>query len=304
VLALGIDLALGDPPNRWHPVAWMGSAVAAGRRRLASGSRAWLLASGGALTLAVATVSGAVSFVPSRLASQLGAAGVLLEALVLSTLLSVRGLVRAARLVDAALARGDVPGARALVAFHLVSRDTGALDEGHVVSATIESVAENLCDSVIAPVCFYLAFGLAGAAVYRAVNTADAMIGYRAGALEHFGKVAAWLDDALNLLPARLAGVAIGAGAAIAGADARGAGRVMRRDAGATASPNAGWPMAALAGALGVELEKVGFYRLGAGGAAADAATIARADRLVALAAGGAAALAFGLRWALVRRRG
>lgn len=243
----------------------MGAALACGRRRLARGSRARLFLSGGALVVGVAAVAGLVAGAVSAVAATLGVAGVLLEALALSTLLSVRGLVRAARLVDAALDRGDLVGARALVAFHLVSRGTSELDAAHVVSATVESVAENLGDSVIAPVCFYLAFGLAGAAVYRAVNTADAMLGYRDGVLEHFGKVAARLDDLMNLVPARLSGLAIVAGAALAGAEGRGAWRVMRRDARITASPNAGWPMAAMAGALGVTLEKPGAYRLGDG---------------------------------------
>lgn len=242
----------------------MGAVLGWGRRRLARGSRARLLLAGGALVVAVAAIAGVLASAVSAIAATLGVAGLLLEALALSTLLSVRGLVRAARLVGAALDRGDLVGARAMVAFHLVSRGTSDLDEAHVVSATVESVAENLGDSVIAPVCFYLGFGLAGAAVYRAVNTADAMLGYRDGVLEHFGKVAARVDDALNLVPARLSGLAIVAAAAVAG-DVRGAWRVMRRDARNTASPNAGWPMAAMAGALGVTLEKPRTYRLGDG---------------------------------------
>ena len=216
---------------------------------------------------------------------RLGIAGVVVEALVLWTLVSARRLMRAARAVDAALERGDLVGARAMVAFHLVSRDTHALAEGHVVSATVESVAENLGDSVVAPVCFYLAFGLAGASVYRVVNTADAMLGYREGVLEYFGKAAARFDDALNFIPARLSALAIVAGAVLARADARAAWRVMRRDGGRTPSPNAGWPMAAMAGALGVMLEKRGTYRLGDGPLPRRAA-IGRAISIVALAIG------------------
>ena len=105
----------------------------------------------------------------------------------------------------AADATRDLAGARRAVGYHLVSRPTDELDAGKVASATIESVAENLTDSLVAPALFFLVGGLAGAAVYRAVNTADAMIGYRDGALEYFGKLAARLDDILNLIPARLA---------------------------------------------------------------------------------------------------
>src|SRR6267142_1113941 len=166
------------------------------------------------------------------------------------------------------LAAGDLDAARAAVGLHLVSRPTATLGPDEVASATIESLAENLTDAVIAPVCFYLLFGLAGAAAYRAVNTADAMLGYRDGALEWFGKLAARLDDVLNFVPARLAALGLLAGAAAAGEDARGALRMLGRDGALTASPNAGRTMAAMAGALGLTLAKRGAYRLGEGRAA------------------------------------
>ena len=270
--ALALDLALGDPPNRWHPVAWIGTALGRGTRRLGRGSPASLIAGGTTLTLAVVALAAAVAVLLVMVTRRLGGFGLVVEALALSMLLSVKGLVRSARAVDADLAAGDLVAARATVARHLVSRPTEALDAAHVVSATIESVAENVTDSVLAPACFYLAFGLPGAAAYRAVNTADAMIGYREGALEYFGKFAARLDDVLNFVPARLAGVAIVVGAILAKANALRAWQVMRRDARRTASPNAGWPMAAMAGALGVSLEKSNAYYLG------DGALPARAD--------------------------
>jgi len=188
-----------------------------------------------------------------------------LEAVALTCLLSLRGLVSAAREVARELGRDDLEAARRAVGHHLVSRPTAELDHGRVASATIESVAENLTDSLIAPAIFFLVGGLAGAAVYRVANTADAMFGYRTGALEYFGKVAARLDDVLNLIPARLAGLAIVAGAALVGESGSGALAGLRRDRSRTASPNAGWTMSAMAGALGVVLEKPGAYRLGAG---------------------------------------
>jgi adenosylcobinamide-phosphate synthase len=211
---------------------------------------------------AVAAVAGASMMV---LASRLGDAGVLLEAIALTCLLSLRGLVDAARQVAAELARGDLDAARRLVGYHLVSRPTAALDDGHVASAAVESVAENLTDSVVAPALCYLVAGLPGAAVYRVLNTADAMFGYRDGPLEYFGKVAARLDVLVNLLPARLGGLSLVVGAALAGESAGGAFTALRRDRRRTASPNAGWTMSAMAGALGVRLEKPGAYELGAG---------------------------------------
>lgn len=224
-----------------------------------------LLAGGAALTLGVAGLAGVAGALVSALAARLGVAGLLLEALALTCLLSLRGLVGAAREVAADLNRGDLVAARRAVGYHLVSRPTAELDEGQVVSAAVESVAENLTDSLVAPALFFLAGGLAGAAVYRVINTADAMFGYRRGPLEYFGKSAARLDDLLNLVPARLAGLSLIAGAALAGESARGALTILRRDRCRTASPNAGWTMAAMAGALGVALEKPGAYRLGAG---------------------------------------
>ncbi|HBH02106.1 MAG TPA: cobalamin biosynthesis protein CobD [Candidatus Rokubacteria bacterium] len=297
LLAVTLDLALGDPPNRLHPVAWLGAALDAGRRRLCRGPAWALLAGGAALTVAVAALAGAVGAGVSALAARLGPAGPALEAVALACLFSLRDLARAAREVAGALDAGDLEGARRAVARHLVSRPTGELDAGRVASAAVESVAENLTDSFVAPVCFYLAFGLAGAAAYRALNTADAMLGYRAGALEWFGKAAARLDDLANLVPARLAGLGLVAGAALAGEDAPRALAALRRERRATASPNAGWTMAAMAGALGVTLEKPGAYRLGRGPLPGPA-EIERALRvfgLGALSSGAAALLLRGL---------
>src|SRR5262249_37462113 len=156
-----------------------------------------------------------VGWLVTALASPLGLAGLLIEAVVLKALLSVRDLAGAALGVARDLERDDMVSARAAVGTHLVSRPTASLDRAAVASAAIESVAENLTDSVLAPLLFYAGFGLPGAAVYRAVNTADAMFGYRRDELEDFGKVPARLDDALNLVPAPLAGLLLVVAAAV-----------------------------------------------------------------------------------------
>ena len=291
LLALAIDLVLGDPPNRYHPVAWIGRLLAAGERWLCHGSPMRLLAGGALTTLAVAGLAGAAAALVSLIAAALGVAGILLEALALTSLLALRDLRGAARGVARDLERGDLSAARGAVAYHLVSRPTAALDEGQVASATIESVAENLTDSLVAPVCFFLAGGLVWAAVYRVINTADSMLGFRRGPLEYFGKSAARLDDLLNLIPARIAGLSLVAGAALAGASAAGALAALRRDRRRTESPNSGWPMSAMAGALGVVLEKPGVHRLGAG-APPLAADIERAVRVAGAAAAVSVALA------------
>jgi adenosylcobinamide-phosphate synthase len=265
LVAVGLDLATGDPPNRVHPVAWLGRLVAAGRRRFGAGSPSRLLAHGAALTIGVASIAALAGWGVTRIAARTGAAEPFLVGAALSLLLSLRGLFAAALEVARHLAAQDLPAARQALAWHLVSRPTGDLPPGLVASGAVESVAENLTDAYVAPLVFFLVFGLPGAAFYRAVNTADAMIGYRDGALEYFGKTAARLDDVLNIVPARLAALAIVGAAALTGGDTRLAWRTLLRDRVATASPNAGWTMAATAGALGVTLEKPGAYRLGAG---------------------------------------
>ena len=282
---MAIDLAFGDPPNRYHPVAWIGRFLLVGRRWLCRGSPPALLLGGAALTLAAVALAGAAGALLSALAARIGPAGLLLEALVLTCTLSIRDLVAAARSVATHLGRGELAAARHAVGYHLVSRPTAELDEAHVASATIESVAENLTDGLVAPVCFFLVGGLAGAAVYRVINTADAMLGYREGPLEYFGKAAARLDDLANVLPARIAGLSLVVGAALVGERAREALAILRRDRRRTASPNAGWTMAAMAGALGVTLEKPSAYRLGTGPMPAGA-DVERAVKVLLAAAG------------------
>jgi adenosylcobinamide-phosphate synthase len=236
------------------------------------------------VTLGVASLATAASMALVVLASALGWLGVIIEGVALKSMFSLRGLARAALAVRDGLERADLDAARAAVGRDLVSRPTATLDAGQVASATIESVAENLTDAFLAPLIFFVVFGLPGAVAYRVINTADAMIGYRDGPLLSFGRVAARLDDVFNLVPARLAALLIVAAATIARADGRRALSTMRRDHRRTASPNAGWTMSAMAGALGVTLTKPATYDLG-DGLPPTAADITRAVHLLALAA-------------------
>jgi adenosylcobinamide-phosphate synthase len=281
LLALAVDVAFGDPPGRVHPVAWIGRVVAAGRHWLCRGRPAALLLGGTALTLGAMALAAGGGAAVEWLAGALGVAGVLVEGVALKAALAVRGLATTAREVARTLERGELEAARATLGWHLVSRPTAALDAGQVASGAVESVAENLTDSLVAPVVFFLVLGLPGAFAYRALNTADAMLGYREGALEYFGKVAARLDDLVNLVPARLAALAI---VVAAGARAPAAWSAMLRDHARTASPNAGWTMAAMAGALGVTLDKPSAYRLG-DGRAPRPSDVRRSVRVMARAA-------------------
>ncbi len=299
VFAVGLDLAFGDPPNRWHPVAWTGRVLAAGRHWLCHGGPPRLFLSGAVLTLGVTAVAAGAAALVALAASALGPLGLMLEAAALKSTVSLRGLSGAARSVAAALERGDLEQARTSLGWHLVSRPTAMLDAGQVASGAIESVAENLTDALVAPIAFFVVFGLPGALAYRALNTADTMLGYREGPLEYFGKAAARLDDLANLVPARLAALAL---VLASGTSSAAAWSAMARDHARTASPNAGWTMAAMAGALGVTLQKPATYRLGRGRTPV-AADIERSIALVTRAAGLTALGMLALRMALENYR-
>jgi len=200
-------------------------------------------------------------------------------------------LTRAATEIKSALEAGDLPEARRLTGWHLVSRDTSGLSESQVAAAAIESLTENTSDSILGPLFYYTLFGLPGAFAYRFANTADSMLGYRDAEREWLGKVPARLDDLLNLIPARLTALLFIVITWISGGDATRATKIWRRDCYKTESPNAGHPMSAGAGALDVELEKVGCYNLGAGQRVPQVGDIGRAIRLMRMTAFVAASL-------------
>jgi adenosylcobinamide-phosphate synthase len=186
---------------------------------------------------------------------------IIVGALLLKPSFSLRELRRTAFDVKTLLADDDLKEAQAKMPA-LVSRETQTLERPALVSATIESVAENACDSFVAPIFYFLILGVPGAIAYRVVNTLDAMIGYH-GKYEYLGKVAARLDDILNFIPARVSGLLLVIAARLCRKDSKNAWKIMLRDHGKTESPNAGWPMGAMAGALRTRLEKTGCYTLG-----------------------------------------
>lgn len=274
LLALALD-TLGEPPARLHPVVWMGNYLKAARggwrattpgAQWREGGLGWVLGAG--------LVTG-VGLLAGRLPGGWVTRGVLLK-----PLLAWGALFAAVGEVHSALAAADLLGARRLLSWHLVSRDTGELSTAEVAGAAVESLAENLSDSVVAPLLCFRAGGLPFAALYRYANTADAMWGYRTPELDYPGKVAARADDLLNLASARLTALCAVLAALPAGLDAPGAWRAWRRDARRTPSPNAGHPMSAFAGALGVRLDKRGVYVLNADGRAPGVADVPRALRL------------------------
>ncbi len=270
VVALFIDHLFGEPPVRWHPVVWMGHALGWAGKRVAPlaaeapvgrdgrafwhGTLHWLVLSAGV----VLTATG-LQWALYQLPVWLAAVGL---GLCLKPLLAWRMLRTEVLAVEAALGQSLAAGRERLG--WLVSRDVATLTEAQVRESAIESLAENLSDSVVAPLFWFALAGLPGAALYRFANTADAMWGYRTvrggRQWEWAGKWAARADDVLNWLPARLTGCVLALWAG---------GRVLRAlpaQAGLTPSPNSGWPMAAMALALGVRLGKPGVYTLNAAG--------------------------------------
>ena len=256
--ALLVDAVVGDPPALYrrvpHPVAVVGNGIAFLDSRLNDDtlSDAHRLVLGGAVVLLVTAAAAGAGALVHALASAVPVtpAGAAIEAVAASVLVAGRGLRdhvhEVARGLDAGLAE-----ARAAVA-HLVGRDLASLDEPGVARAAVESLAENFADGVVAPLFWYVLLGFPGLLGYKAINTLDSMIGHRDPRYRWFGRVAARLDDAVNWVPARLAAALLaGAALALPGASAGGAVRAAFRDAGGHRSVNAGWPEAAMAGALG-----------------------------------------------------
>lgn len=259
LLALAVDAIVGDPESisrrNLHPVQLIGRVIAwadqrfnhdsdtPGRRRNAGAWTAIGLVAGGAvLGWAVQSILLALPLGPVWLG------------LVMSSLIAQRGLYDHVAAVASGLEIGGIGGGRLAVS-RIVGRDPEALDQSGVSRAAIESLAENFSDGVVAPVFWAALLGLPGLLAYKALNTADSMIGHKTPRHQHFGWAAARLDDLANLIPARLAGLIVCVAALLQpGADARAGWHAMRRDARYHRSPNAGWPEAAFAGALGLAI--------------------------------------------------
>ena len=251
VAALGLEALLGYPAwlHRWfpHPVAWPAGLIEALERRWNVPRRSDVLRRGLGVVLILIVVDLALllGLLLQRLLGH-GLWGLSLVALIATVGLAQRSLHQHVAAVLIPLRTGDLPTARAAVAM-IVGRDTAALTPEGVAAAALESLAESFNDGVVAPAFWLLVGGLPGLFAYKVVNTADSLIGHREPRWRMFGWAAARTDDLMNLIPARLAGGLI----ALAGGQGW---RVMRRDARLHASPNAGWPEAAMAGALDVRL--------------------------------------------------
>ena len=268
VAALLLDAVIGDPDWLWrrapHPVVWIGNGIGWLERRLnpESWSRRQRKLAG--IVTIIALVSVAI-LVGGLLADLLNDnwIGFAIEALIASTLIAQRSLYQHVARVRRAFSEGGLPTARQAVAM-IVGRDPERLDEGGVARAAIESTAENFSDGIVAPVFWLALLGLPGLIAYKAINTADSMIGHRSVRYQDFGWAAARLDDLVNLIPARLSGVLVALAAPVARGSIISSLKIMLRDASKHRSPNAGWPESAMAGALGIAIAGPRVYAEGA----------------------------------------
>ncbi|APX22864.1 MAG: cobalamin biosynthesis protein CobD [Rhodobacteraceae bacterium] len=252
LVAFLIDSLFGWPRALFerisHPVVWIGALISGLEARLNDGDPQ-RRRSMGAVTVVLVLLASVVPAMILQNALPDGLAGALLGGLLAWPFLAVRSMRDHVADVARPLAEGDIGAARRAVA-KIVGRDPVRLDRSGIARAALESLAENTSDGIVAPLFWGVIGGLPGLVAYKAINTMDSMIGHRNARYEDFGKAAARLDDLVNLVPARLTGLLF----ALASGRPRAALRVMRRDAAHHRSPNAGWPEAALAGALSVRL--------------------------------------------------
>jgi adenosylcobinamide-phosphate synthase len=267
--ALILDFAFGDPKNKFHPTAWIG-AVIARLVPLAKGKIPDVEKINGigitvCATTIVVTALASYEFFTKNMTDVVSTILVILgSSLLLKTTIAIKGLEKHGTLVMEALSKNNLAEARERLSM-LVKRSTKDLDKNHIVSGVLESTSENIVDGITGPLFYFGLFGLPGAFVYRTVNTIDAMIGYKNALFRNLGWFGANCDKVLNYLPARITAYVMILAAILIGADWKNSFVIMRQDGRKTSSPNAGYPMAAMAGALGTRFEKIDHYSLGNG---------------------------------------
>ena len=268
--ALTIDFTLGDPKNKFHPTAWIGSLIAKITPSLKNSSNT-LEKLGGIILIIISSAIVAsliilldtgINMITTDYLSII--ISIIVGGILLKTTIAIKGMEKHALAVVNSLENNNIISARNNLSM-IVKRNTKDLDENHVFSGVVESISENTVDGITGPLFYFGLFGLPGAFVYRVINTADSMIGYRTNIFKNIGWFAANCDTILNYIPSRLTGFVMIFSAMILGYDWKRSYKIMIRDGGKTQSPNAGYPMAAIAGALGTRFEKIDHYFLGDG---------------------------------------
>ena len=268
--ALVLDLTLGDPRTKFHPTAWIGSFIAKLTPRTKNSSEN--LEKLGGVFIILISIGIVVSLV---IFLDIGinlisvdyiyiVVSVIAGSVLLKSTIAIKGMEKHAVAVVAALEQDNISFARDNLSM-IVKRNTKNLDKNHVYSGVLESISENTVDGITGPLFYFAFFGLLGAFVYRVVNTADSMIGYKTDIFKNVGWFGANCDKILNYIPSRLTGFIMVLSAMILGNNWKKSFEIMIRDGKKTLSPNAGYPMAAIAGALGAKFEKIDHYSLGDG---------------------------------------
>ena len=268
--ALLLDFLIGDPKTKYHPTAWVGKLVAVLVPFVKSNSPKKELIGG---VFVVSTVVAIVSIL--LVALDIGISlltvdiislivSVAVGTILLKTTIAIRGMQKHALSVIDSLENGDLDSARNRLSM-IVKRNTKNLDRNQISSAVLQSVSENTVDGITGPLFYYAIFGLPGAFVYRAINTIDSMIGYKTTLFKNVGWFGASCDTILNYIPSRLTGLVMVLSALLLGYDWKKSFHIMKRDSRKLESSNAGFPMTALAGALGTKLEKMNYYTIGEG---------------------------------------
>ena len=277
VFAIAIDFAVGDPKNKFHPTAWIGTLIGKLIPIQKNNSKKTKL-SGILLTISVVTlVAVTLYFINVGLYSLesdysnfglydlvVTALIIIITGILLKTTIAIKGMEHHAKMIMDALSKNNLDDARAKLSM-IVKRDTKNLDQQHIISATLESISENTVDGITGPLFYFAIFGLPGAFVYRTINTIDSMIGYKTEQFRNLGWFGANCDKILNYLPSRMTSLVMVLAAMILGKNWKNSLEIMRRDSSKTDSPNAGYPMATLAGALRTRFEKIDHYVLGDG---------------------------------------
>tara|TARA_Y100000590_G_scaffold26512_1_gene29834 strand:- start:382 stop:1353 length:972 start_codon:yes stop_codon:yes gene_type:complete len=268
--AILLDILFGDPRNKFHPTAWIGNLIGLITTRTKNENVNIEKTGGILIVLIPVLISCLVLYVLEFSIENITTefitliVSVIIGMILFKMTISIRGMEKHALSVLDAVENNDLIQARKNLAM-IVKRNTKDLDKKHILSGTLESLSENIVDGITGPMFYFALFGLPGAFVYRIVNTVDSMVGYKTQMFKNLGWFGANCDNVLNYIPSRLTGLTMVVSAMLLGQDWKNCYEIFKQDGKKTESPNSGYPMAALAGALGTKLEKIEHYSLGLG---------------------------------------